>query len=191
MGMLIFIVIYNSNIKIEFWYQSFIAWGHLEVSPLSRNLLWGVGADVLQSPEDMFWGWWCSWQMGTLGLESVFVGDVGDLNWGTVGWWVFEGSSDYDGFSLELALFLGGETVGGFVVEGVSFGVDVSGLAEDFGGSFICAITGGGAGNSHDGKKDYLRKKKLLPKSSCLITNSIITLFYFNCKSSKASFKII
>lgn len=51
-------------------------------------------SDVFQGTQDSFWDWWWCRQMGTLWLESIFIGDVGQLDWFTLG--RDEGSSPTD-----------------------------------------------------------------------------------------------
>lgn len=47
-------------------------------------ILGWVGPDELQSLQDMGGRWSFTWQMGTLWLESVDIGNVGQLDWRSI-----------------------------------------------------------------------------------------------------------
>lgn len=56
----------------------------------SNCLVLGVGGQVLQSALDLGGDRWGHGQMGSLGLETVLIGDVADLDGGAIGGGVAE-----------------------------------------------------------------------------------------------------
>lgn len=53
-------------------------------------MLLGLGSQVLQSALDLGRDRWGHGQMASGGLESVLIGDVGELDWGAIGGGVAE-----------------------------------------------------------------------------------------------------
>lgn len=120
--------------------------------------------------------------MGALGLETVLVSEVGELDNGAVGSGVLEVPLHLLGFGvfvagvLKSALLVGGDAVSGFV-GGPVRPVEVHlGVLADDGDGLVAAELGGGGG-SHDGEEDNLIRKEIKRKNK--FYNQIIIIFYF------------
>lgn len=72
-----------------------------------------MSADVLQGLKNGSWDWWWGWQVGALRLETVLIGQVGDLDKFT-----FRGVKGESTCCVvtALSLLLSSNAVGGFVI---------------------------------------------------------------------------
>lgn len=108
----------------------------------------GMSADVLQGLENSSWDWWWGWQYGTLGLVTVLIGQVGNLDQFTFRRVPREATV---GLVTTLSLFLGSDAVGGFVSEAVStLWGDIKILLVDH----CVVILGSGVGASNECRGD-------------------------------------
>lgn len=56
----------------------------------------GMLLNVLNAAQDLFRNWRRSGQQVGLGMEAVFIGNIGQLNWDTLRGYITEGSLRYD-----------------------------------------------------------------------------------------------
>lgn len=118
-------------------------------------ILGWVGPDELQGLQDMGRRWAFTRQMGTLWLESVDIGDVGQLDWSSIpvgprGTTLSRLASD--------AFLLGTDSVAGFVVPGVgSIWVHGAVRREDLGfGVRVLGEGNGGQGGDDDQSEHFV-----------------------------------
>lgn len=140
-----------------------------------------MGSVILQRTQDSGWDWgWrlvvdgSDWQMSALWLETVLVGEVGELDDGAVWGGVLEIALHLFGLGvfvagvLQGALLVGGDPVAGF--EGGPVGsIEVHlGVLSDDGDGLVAAELGSGGGGQ-DGEENDLRQKGRLRHFHCAV----------------------